>query len=459
MLHVLVYSVYTIYILSCKKGFCNEKKQILTLLNESNLDLEAITSMAFCTKLMQRDRNIKPVDMLVYFITESLKGCVSYNDLAAKIHAETGTLVSKQAYHKKINAHCLEFFEKVLAVVMQAKLQPEQAPNCVQGFARVLVQDSTAIRLPSKLMPVFSGVKNAHVQVCNARIQSAYDLRSGDFVKFSIDTYRKNDLSAASELELKPGDLVLRDRGYFALDEFRRIIDAKADFVSRYKHKKKLYHPATGAAINLIDLLKKHGNLDMPVLAGKDQQTKLRLITIKVDEETANSRRRKAKKEVRGHNPSKEILFLMGWSIYITSLTDQQLGIEDFIQLYRLRWRIETIFKTWKSYFHFDHIHNVGKNQLKIILTARMIAMTLFYQAIYTPLIQPVRHHCKKELSLMKLMRYIQRNLTAILPLLKASQLCADSLKIVAKYCTYDTRKRQNFNQMEQEILNTRPLS
>jgi len=438
MLHVLIYSVYTIYILSCKKGFCNEKKQILTLLRESNLDLEAITSMAFCTKLMQRDRNIKPVDMLVYFITESLKGCVSYNDLAAKIHAETG---------------------KVLAVVMQAKLQPEQAPNCVQGFARVLVQDSTVIRLPSKLMPVFSGVKNAHVQVCNARIQSAYDLRSGGFVKFSIDTYRKNDLSAANELELKPADLVLRDRGYFALDEFRRIIDAKADFVSRYKHKKKLYHPATGAAINLIDLLKKHGNLDMPVLAGKDQQTKLRLIAIKVNEETANSRRRKAKKEVRGHNPSKEILFLMGWSIYITSLTDQQLGIEDFIRLYRLRWRIETIFKTWKSYFHFDHIHNVGRNQLKIILTATMIAMTLFYRAIYTPLIQPVRHHCKKELSLMKLMRYIQRNLTAILPLLKASQLCADSLKIVAKYCTYDTRKRQNFNQMEQEIFNTRPLS
>ena len=428
-------------------------------MNESNLDIESITEMAFCTRLIQRDRNIKSVDMLVYFITESLKGYVSYNDLAAKIHAETGVMASKQAYHKKINANCIEFFEQVLAVVMQAKIEPEQAPNCVQRFARVLVQDSTVIRLPSKLMPLFSGVKNAHAQVCNARIQSAYDLRSGSFVEFSIDTYRKNDLSAASELELQPGDLVLRDRGYFALDEFRRIIEAKADFISRYKHSRKFYDPATGAVINLIDLLKKFGNLDMEVLAGQDQQTKLRLIAVRVDEETANSRRRKAKKEVRGHNPGKEILFLMGWSIYITSLSDQQLSIEDFILLYRLRWRIETIFKTWKSYFHFDHIHNVGENQLKVILTARMIAMTLFYQAIYTPLILPVRKHCKKELSLMKLMRYIQRNLTTILPLLKASRLCADSLKIVAKYCTYDTRKRQNFNQMEQEILNANSLS
>lgn len=456
---VVYYIVYTLYIITCKKGFCNEKKQILELLEKSDLNQKTINQMAVGTRLIERDRSIKAVDLLAYFISESFRGCLSCNDLAAKINAETGILASRQAYHKKLNANCLEFFERVLAGVMQAKLKPAQAPDCARKFERVLVQDSTVIKLPTKLMPIFSGVKNAHTKVCNARIQNAYDLRTGDVVKFSIDAYSKNDLSAAAELKLKSGDLVLRDRGYFVVSEFRRIIDAKADFISRYKHKQTLHHPTTGAAVNLIDLLKKYGNLDMEVLVGKEKQTRLRLIAVKVDEKTANSRRRKAKKQVRGHNPGKEVLFLMGWSIYITSLTGCELSIEQLVQLYRLRWRIETIFKTWKSNFCFDHIHNVGENQLKIILTARMIAVTLFYQAIYIPLIKPVREFCKRELSLIKLMRYIQRNLTAIPLLIAASRLCVSSLKIVAKYCTYDTRKRQNYNQLEHEILNPQPLS
>ncbi|MBK7958139.1 MAG: hypothetical protein IPK03_08440 [Bacteroidetes bacterium] len=52
--------------------------------------------------------------------------------------------------------------------------------------------------------------------------------------KFSIDSYSINDFKAACGLNIQSGDLIIRDRGYFTISEFTRIVEANADFISRY---------------------------------------------------------------------------------------------------------------------------------------------------------------------------------------------------------------------------------
>jgi hypothetical protein len=302
-------------------------------------------------------------------------------------------------------------------------------------------------------MAVFSGVKNATTQVCNARIQCVYDLLSGSFTHWSMHAYRKNDLVVASDLEVRMGDLVLRDRGYFTPNELQRIMAAQGDFVSRYKHKTTLYHPETGEEIDLFRLLKTERNIDRNVLIGKDQPIEVRLLAAKVSQEIASRRRQKAKKENKGHNPSKEVLFLLGYTIFFTSLTSQEININDFLELYGLRWRIENIFKTWKSHFNFDKIHEVGETQLRLILMARFMAITLIYEKVYVPLSRMMADKSDKTLSLMKLMRYLSRNFRAIPQLLKAAGGSVQHLEIVEKYCAYDKRKRPNYPVKESKIL------
>ena len=75
------------------------------------------------------------------------------------------------------------------------------APLAFGRYKRVLVQDSTVIQLPARLFTTFSGVSNAHSNVCNARIQAVYDLVAAEFIDFSIDPYSKNDFKAAPELD------------------------------------------------------------------------------------------------------------------------------------------------------------------------------------------------------------------------------------------------------------------
>ncbi|MFA5292392.1 MAG: IS4 family transposase [Phycisphaerae bacterium] len=425
---------------------------LIKLFEKAGLTLEKINILSVQTGFIKRCRQIKAVEFLVYMITEAIRGCVSCNDLAAVIEAKTGTTASRQAYHQKMNRVCLLFFEAIAAIIMNSKASAS-VHSKFRRFKRILVQDSTVIKLPSRLMDVFSGVRNAHIKVCNARIQSVFDLLCGSFTQWSIDTYSKNDQAAASELMIKVDDLILRDRGYFIVAEFGRIIKAGADFISRYRHKTTLCDPQTGQEINLLRLLDTQRTVDQRVLIGKDSKIEVRLIAMEVSQETAGRRRQKAKEEWKGHNPGQEILFLMGWTIFITSLTNSEITVDDFVELYGLRWKIETIFKTWKSHMSFDKIHIVSEIQLRLILISRFIAIMLFYEKIYSPLLQRVCRESKKIVSLMKLMRYISRNFKAIPHLLNAVSGSVKCLRSIERYCTYDTRKRLNFIEKEIGIL------
>jgi hypothetical protein len=344
---------------------------LISLFEKTGLNTETINQLSVRTGFIQRSRTIRAVEFLIYMITESVRGCVSCNDLATAIQCEAGTITSRQAYHDKMSHASVAFFEAILGVLMHAKTD-RNLPSRFHQFKRILVQDSTLIKLPEKLMNAFSGVKNAYTQVCNARIQCVYDLLGGIFVQWSIHSYSQNDLAVARHLHVRAGDLVLRDRGYFTPNESRRIIEAKGEFVSRYKCKTILYDPQTGHEIDLLRLLKTQRNIDRKVWIGKDNPIEVRIIAAEVSQETVARRRQKAKKENKGHCPSKEVLFLMGWTIFLTSLTSRDLDITDFLELYGLRWRIETIFKTWKSHFNFDKIHTVGENQLRLIVKGRV---------------------------------------------------------------------------------------
>ena len=106
--------------------------------------------------------------------------------------------------------------------VTTSMLEDAPAEGLLHSYSRVLVQESTIIELPGWLFDTFSGVANAANQVCNARIQATYDLKHMGFEAFS-------------KLELRPGDLVLRDRGYLSVGEIQRHQQARAHFIYRHK--------------------------------------------------------------------------------------------------------------------------------------------------------------------------------------------------------------------------------
>ncbi len=195
-----------------------------TLFTIDGLSRDEVREIAHAVGLVKRERKIDIVDVLTYLCQLSLDGTVSYNDLAGKIGSQTGNNVSRQAYHAKMGKIAELFFQKILERLMQTKrfTLPREQLKGLHHFTRILVQDSTIIRLPLRLFELFSGVRNAHTAVCNARIQGTYDLLSQQFTSFSIDPYSRNDQEVSPELAVEPGDLVLRDRGYFSVPAMKK---------------------------------------------------------------------------------------------------------------------------------------------------------------------------------------------------------------------------------------------
>lgn len=149
--------------------------------------------------------------------------------------------------------------------------------------------------------------------------------------------------------------------------------------------------------------------------------------------------------------PSKEVLELLSWSIFLTSIHEDKADYKSIFELYKLRWRIETIFKTMKSHLKVDKAHNVSSNQLSFIIVAKMILFLLIFQFIFSWFAQKIEKHFGRELSLFKLCRYLVDNFTMVVELINIAmrvrfQKNNKQSMMLVKYCTYNKRKWQNYN-------------
>ena len=430
-----------------------KKSDFLALLKAMNIKADQIEKIATDTGFLIRKSLVEPADILYAICCQSTHGTVSFNDLAAKIDAETDISVSRQAIAKKTGKEsCVEFLKKILALVIISRIGKEEIdPLRTAGkFKRVLVQDSTIIKLPVKLFSFFSGVSNGLSSVCNARIQCVYDLITESFISFTIDPYTKNDIKSAPELTIKKDDLIIRDRGYLSIKEVERHVTLEADCIYRYQNNMILLDSQTGERINLLAELQSKEQLDFQSVLTNENRTKIRVVAVPVCEEIANKRRMKAKKESH-REPSKDCLALMSWSIFITTISKQDADYNFLFKVYGLRWRIEIIFKSWKSNMEFSKIHNVSEKQLSLILYARFIMVIILIQYIFSPARMITKSHLKKALSMVKVVRYLIKNTSKIIQIVKAIENYKDKLcyhlKALARYCSYDKRLRTNFEQ------------
>lgn len=418
------------------------------LFEKVDLSSEAIQNYARTCEFEKRiARKITPEIFLSLFLTESLNEYPSYNDLAARLEAETGISTSKQAICQRVNSGCVEFMQTILEHIMKMKLTYDLS-SYKSRYERVIVQDSTVIGLPQRLFNDYSGVGSATKKSCNARIQVAYDLISGNFISLSIDPYSKNDLASAGDLKYKENDLVLRDRGYLSNKEVQRHIDLQADCIYRHKANSVYIDPESNEQIDLLSILDKQNKIDKVVQLNNCEGTICRLVAMPVNEETANIRRMKLKKEIKGHKPSKKQLKLMSWTIFLTTIPKDKVSFDELLELYGLRWRIEVVFKIWKSHMNFASIHNVSKKQLKVLVTARLSVIVLFTHFIYKPLGQRIRKEYNREISLTKTTKYLVNNLCKITQIVEAlySKVEDENIfNIMIKYCAYDKRKRPSF--------------
>lgn len=433
------------------------------MIGSAAIENSSIISHAVASGFMRRmPKKISPRAFLQCFIDSALERSPSFNDLASEMEADGNPMASRQAVAKRCTASALFFIQAIFGEFLAQHVFPDgtkRLPGCLRDFNRVIVADSTLLKLPAWLFEVFSGTANAITQSCHCRIQAGYDLVAMQFIYFSIDPYSKNDLAAAPDLALQAGDLVLRDRGYLTSGEIQRPLAAEAHCIYRHMTNILYLEPDTKLPFDLLAHLQQHGQIDKMVCLNNAEHTPVRLVGAAIDEESANLRRMRSKKETHGHNPSAAVLAMMSWSVYLVTNALWECSFEDLLAIYGLRWRIEIIFKSWKSHLAFAKVHHLSEVQLRILLTVRLMLIMAYTDMLYGPCQRRLKKEAHRELSLIKFIHYlalhpekivaIRRYLTAVDGGKSAHatrESCLRTRHLLVKYCCYDRRKRPNFN-------------
>jgi hypothetical protein len=400
----------------------------------------------------RRPKKLSPLTFLLSCCLLLIETKVSLRNWAILVGTLIDQTYAKQSLFERMTGHAVRFVQSVvLRLVSQLSLgQQRVLPPALDAFGRVLIQDSTILTLPAKLMRFFKGACNQHGrQGGMLRVQGHYDLKHERFIHFSHSAFTRNDLKLAGQVlpYLRPKDLLLRDLGYLVLQVLRRIEELGAFYLSRFKHNLQVYKPG-GQRLDLAGLLS-HRTLpvDQDVLVGAKEQLPVRLVALKVSEEVANLRRHQARHN-RHFQPTQKHLALLGWDILITNVSREQLSTRLVAKVYRLRFHIETIFKAWKSHFYLEDMPAGSRAEVETLLYARLLLITLFEVRFLARWDYQLQERAGP-LSLLKVAAFLRLYLPLTLLAEFQPHLETALLKQVPYHCTYEKRrKRKNFVQM-----------
>jgi hypothetical protein len=417
------------------------------------LDCDALArSTGFCRRSPKKLPPLTFVQSACLLLTESV---VSLRRWAMLIGLLTNLTYSKQSLFERLNQRAVNFLQRVLQALLATLSLGQQRvlPPELDTFKRVIIEDSTLLTLSPKLAQFFPGSRNQSSpgRQSQLRLQTFHELKHEHFLYFGHSAFNRNDLSAAEDgLELlRPGDLFMRDLGYLVLPVLRRLQEAGIHYLSRFKHNLRVFEPG-GQPLDLAELLRHRTHpLDKDVLIGAKEQLPVRLVAIPLTEELANQRRHQAKHN-RHFHASRQHVILAGWEIFITNVgRDVWSSPKAVAKIYHLRWRIETIFKAWKSHFNLESAPAGSRVEVEAFLYARLLLITIFQVCFLARWDYRFQSQTPTGLSLLKVAAFFPLCLSAGWLAQLQPHLEAALLKQVRYHCTYEQRtKRQSYLQM-----------
>ncbi|PFZ26377.1 IS4 family transposase [Bacillus wiedmannii] len=325
----------------------------------------------------------------------------SLTQLCSRLETNTGVSMSPEGLNQRFNSKAVQFLQQLLAHILQQQFCSSSKISTLYTnfFRRIRVLDSTHFQVPDKFASTYQG-SGGSGHSAGVKIQLEYDLLSGQFLHVHVGSGKQNDKTYGSTCltSLQSHDVCIRDLGYFDLKDLHTIDKCGAYFISRLKLNTRIYQKNKAPEYFQNGTIKKHSEyiqLDMEqfidqlqsgetfeiseIYIGMYQKLPARLILYKLTE-TQMKRRQKDlaskehKKQITYKERSKRLSAI---NFYITNIPLEYLPKEQVYDFYSLRWQVELIFKTWKSFFRIHQCNSVKLERLECHLYGQLISILL----------------------------------------------------------------------------------
>lgn len=348
----------------------------------------------------------------------------SLNDMSASLKTRHNIEVSKQGVNKRFTKNTISFFEIILSELLRKIITENPHIKELSHFGTVRIKDSTCFQVPECLLEYFPG-SGGSASKAMVRIQFEYDAKSGEVLDLSLHAFNEQDQTDSVNTlhTIKENDLKLVDLGYVNRKYLEAMVEKKAFYLNRspsnigiYFKKGKGFEETN--FVKLLKTMKKSGArfIDKNVfLYAAKNKFETRMIIEMLPNDIVSERIRKIKAEAKKNKrtPSAEHIARAYFNIFITNVSKLILPKEKVRQLYCLRWQIELVFKTWKSFGELQKTKEMKYERFVSCIYARLIMLMLNWKIFWELLLKKWASE-KLLVSIHKYHKLMMRNFTEI---------------------------------------------
>lgn len=316
------------------------------------------------TKAMTRKRGLQSEkDLLTlclfYGYNHSLVEVQSYAK-AAGIYD-----ISDVGFMKRFS-RCGDWFDWIIENLTPSEIMKYSKPEILEKY-HVLAVDATDITSGG------SATQKWHIHYA----LNLFTLTCSEF-KLTPETTGES----LANFEFKPNDLVIGDRAYASLKGIEYCQKCGADFILRLRNKAFKMYTENGEETALSDILKDVSNnaedFKIFVKSSNNEMVPLRICAAKKDSEAIKSTEKKMhrKESKKQMTYSADTKFVNQFFFVITSL-DEAFTAEQILNIYRLRWQVEMVFKRYKSILKLGSMPTKTYSSSKAWLSCKMLIVLI----------------------------------------------------------------------------------
>lgn len=355
-----------------------------------------IEEIAKHSKLKKRNSGkLKPESLLWLGCFSNHNMCIaSLEEMVSHLNFEKNISISPQALDQRFGEETVTFFKNIFTSLLKNQFLGKIKYVNSHGFSNIFLMDSSEIKLPNKSKDKYKGSQFQST----LKINLLLELLNFSIKNISLDEGIKNEMNFSKDIykHLSIDSLVLKDLGYFKFEDFKEIEDRNSFFISRLRAGTRLFSlnpsPSYCKSGKIVEKTKylvtnagKLGN-DLEVNETKeydfligDQKVPVRIILTKLPEELLDNRTQAIKeRERRGNKSSTLARESLNISGYITNLWG--FSSSEIIELYKMRWQIELLFKIFKSDFKIDKLKNLKTERIEAHIYATLIRILLLLE-------------------------------------------------------------------------------
>jgi len=266
-----------------------------------------------------------------------------------------------------------------LADVLDRLLADRRGDTPTDGRLQLNLVDGSTISVP--------GSKGS-----DWRLHARYEPTRGCFTDLAITEAATAE--ALSCVAVRPGDVLVQDRGYARVRNFAHARSNKAHFITRIGWRSVNLFDASGKPFDLIAALSDNDPsvVEHPVwIGGGPDPVAARLVVARKPPEATGRQHqrlhRKASK--KGHKIDPRTLKAAGFMMLLTSLSSESATAEEVARLYRMRWQVELAFKRLKSLGGFAALQASDPRLARSWLLAHLIAAVIIETSLGEDLDSP----------------------------------------------------------------------